>query len=274
MNPFDSPKSTLRRARHHIKDLEAQVLSFIAEKPWTYAIEQDSDTGEHVHKIRFTQRMPDEWPNILFDAVNNLRATLDQVAYASAIAASCTSLKHIKFPFSTAEEWKNAPGQCKDLPAEIQRLFLEARAYKGGNNTLWAINNICNTQKHFALIPFAAGQASLFLMKEKPVRRVVAPEPGIALRFEGGEVGYHVTGAMSSINPSWNAAKNEIVLLKTSDGAPSIRHQPDVSINIAIDGIDILRGKPAIRVLADMLTVVLQILATAEVQCRGKGWIA
>jgi hypothetical protein len=95
---FESPKRTILRAKHHILDLESQIAAFTNEKPWSYLVEDDSDGTHKLHKIRFARRLPDDLPSILFDAVNNLRAVLDQCAYASAIAAKSPSLKHIKFP--------------------------------------------------------------------------------------------------------------------------------------------------------------------------------
>jgi hypothetical protein len=83
---FDSARLTFIRAQHHISDFNTVVSDFVNNKPWTYFIDKKSQPGEHIHKIRFTQPLPDILPCILFDIVNNLRAVLDQAGYASARA--------------------------------------------------------------------------------------------------------------------------------------------------------------------------------------------
>ena len=72
---FRSPQLTLIRAHHHIRDFRETVNRFVAEKPWTRFVDKNSNPGKFL-------------PCILFDATNNLRAVLDQVGFASAVAAS------------------------------------------------------------------------------------------------------------------------------------------------------------------------------------------
>ena len=83
---FQSPRWTLERARHHIRDLNQVVRDFIDPCPWTYTTDRDSQPGKEVHKIVFTRKLPYGAACMLFDAANNLRAVLDQTGYASAIA--------------------------------------------------------------------------------------------------------------------------------------------------------------------------------------------
>jgi hypothetical protein len=122
---FNSPRLTLVRAQHHVHEFNDTVDRFIAEKPWTKFIDKDSVPGHDLHKVKFTQQLPEMLPCILFDATNNLRAVLDQVGYASALAAKSLSLKAIKFPFGpTEEKWRyDLAGRCKDLPTEICSIF-------------------------------------------------------------------------------------------------------------------------------------------------------
>jgi hypothetical protein len=146
---FDSPRLTLERADHHIRDFADAVDGFTAKQSWTYFVDQTSSPGRDLHKIRF-HPLPKILPCILFDAANNLRAVLDQIGYASAVSAQSPSLKNIKFPFgpSAADFKNNVAGRCKDVPDEIRAIFEASNAYPGGNDTLWAINEIANTNKH------------------------------------------------------------------------------------------------------------------------------
>ncbi len=271
---FSSAKLTLSRAQHHINDLDRQIIAFVDEHPWSYVVERDENTAQYAHKIRFERRLPSDLPSILFDAVNNLRAVLDQVAYASAIAAKAPSLKAVKFPFaSDIDHWDNAVnGGCKDLVPEIQALFRSCNAYKGGNDTLWALNDLCNTQKHFALVPFSTGRAVLAVGKEDaPVATPIVGGRRITVL---GEVMFNVSGPISPKNPSWDPVKNEIILMMTTDLPSHLNYQPTVTVNVAIEAIDTQSGKPAICVLNAMGNEVRRIAMATEARCRELGLIS
>jgi hypothetical protein len=197
---FYSARLTLARAQHHIRDFNSAVQGFINSKPWAYIIDKTTQPGQDLHKIQFTIGLPDMLPCVLFDATNNLRAVLDQAGYASAVAAKSPSLKATKFPFGPSREhWQNnLDGGCKDLPTEIRALFESAASYKGGNNTLWAVNEIANAKKHLALRPLVISRPLAFF----------------TARGEGpGDVGEIVSPGGFGVG--WDSHKREITLRRT-----------------------------------------------------------
>ena len=154
-DPFDSPCLTLERAKHHIRDLKQVIQAFKNEQPqpWSYEIDTDSQPPNTVYKIRFHKLPPSDATCILFDAVNNLRATLDQIGYSAAIASGKIKPERTKFLFGNdvkdPSKWKST-----DLPAEIVDLFRSIEPYEGGNGQrLWAVNRLCNLKKHSQLVP-------------------------------------------------------------------------------------------------------------------------
>jgi hypothetical protein len=94
---FYSPRLTLVRAQYHIQNFKALVHSFDDKKPWAYIVDRQSQPGKIIHKIKFTHPLPEMLPCILFDAVNNLRAVLDQSGYAAAISAGKISPQKNQF---------------------------------------------------------------------------------------------------------------------------------------------------------------------------------
>jgi hypothetical protein len=253
---FYSPRLTFVRAQHHVRDFKETVNRFIAEKPWTRFVDKDSDPGKDVHKIKFTQQMPEMLPCILFDATNNLRAVLDQAGYASAVAGKSPSTKAIKFPFGpTEKKWRdNLAGGCKDLPAEIRTIFESFKAYKGGNDTLWAVNEIANANKHLALKPLVIANPSAFFSGRITTRKLTA----------------HVVNPRG-VGIGWDSGKNEITLMSVLPGT-----QADINTNItfavAIDGVETLGGQPAVGVLHSMARIVERILVATEAKCRSLGF--
>ncbi|MFH1345147.1 MAG: hypothetical protein ABIL01_28675 [Pseudomonadota bacterium] len=274
---FESAKRTIERAKHHIDDLERHIVSFTDDNTWTYFVEMDTDGFHQLHKIRFSRSLPDNLPSILFDAVSNLRAVLDQCGYACAVAAKSKSLKHITFPFAKSEPFWSAKvaGCCKDLPTEIIALFRSCNAYKGGNDPLWALNELCNAKKHFALVPMAAGRAFLRIIPtaDHPYASKFRPTPEQRAKGVSPAGFYAITRVkMSTGSPNWNATKNELLLLRT-DPKEHVNYDANVSATVFIEGIDVLRGKPAIGVLQQMHDLVVAVGEATERKCRKLGLI-
>jgi hypothetical protein len=75
-DPFADPKAMLRRAHHHITDLDAKITAFTQDKPWSHFVEKNSDGTADLHKIKFTNRLSNDLPIVLFEAANALRSVL------------------------------------------------------------------------------------------------------------------------------------------------------------------------------------------------------
>jgi hypothetical protein len=220
---FHSPRLTLVRAEHHIREFNETVNGFIAKRPWTSFVDKDSEPGRDLHKVKLTEQLLEMLPCILFDATNNLRAVLHQIGYACAMAAKSPSLKAIKFPFGPTEDKfrNNLAGGCKDLPSEICAIFEGFKAYQGGNDALWATNEIANANKHFAL--------RAFVLKR--------PDAFFSARIEGqGSLEEIVSPGGAGIG--WDSRKNEITLVSAPAGAKT-DISVDITAEVAVEGIQI-----------------------------------
>jgi len=249
---FYSPRLTLVRAQHHIEDFNATVNAFIDSKPWTYFVDKETEPGKDIHKINFTEQPPDMLPCILFDIANNLRAVLDQAGYAAAVAAKAPSLKAIKFPFGPTEHdfRNNVAGGCKDLPAEIRTLFEGFKGYKGGNDTLWALNEIANTKKHCALVPLQISRGVAVFRGRVP---------------DDAKIGHSVD--LDGTVRGWDAAKNEMTLVTVPSGT-KIHINGHFTFSVAIEGIEVLARQQAIHVVKVMSDEIESILVATERECR------
>jgi hypothetical protein len=251
-----SPKSMLRRAKSQIADLDVQIKRFAEEKPWSFVAEDDLDriTNEPVthHKVKFTSRLSEDLPHITFEAANNLRAILDQLGYAVAILNQRIDPKACKFPIGPTEvdARNNAKGGCKDLPPEIVDLFISFKPYKGGNNAIWALNELANTPKHKLLYPFNMIGGSTMTSK-------------INILGDG----------MVEQTYFWNSEKNEIVFLVVS-GKANISYNANITFSVALDGVDqVIRGQHPVTVLRTMTGEVERVLMATEAECRRIGLI-
>ncbi|MEE8439620.1 MAG: hypothetical protein V3S07_08525 [Micropepsaceae bacterium] len=246
---FSSAHLTLERAHFHISDLEGQINEFRHNNSWAYFVETDPETGDQIHKIRFTHKVLVRWSCVLFDAVNNLRAVLDQTAYAVAVITESPSTKHVAFPFAKDKaHWAaKVAGCCKDLPPEIVSLFEASNAYKGGNDTLWAMNELCNTKKHFKLVPMS--MQGLAITTSPPL------------------------GDSTSERPFWDAENLQLIFLRVPAGQ-NVNHNVHVAYNISVEGIDVLAAKTVSGFIHNAHKIVEGILVTTEAECRRLGFIS
>jgi hypothetical protein len=232
VHPFNSPRLTLKRAKHHIRDLKEVIGTFTNERPWSYVIDSESQATNYVHKIKFHTPPPASAASILFDAVSNLRASLDQIGYSTAIASGKVNPKGTNFPFG-----KNADGVEEvfkknhahlTLPPQIMDLFRSVEPYRGGSGQLlWAINRLCNTKKHDTLVPtMVTGALATF--------RAWVPD--------GGPAGTGLGGS------NWMPNELELILMVVP---PEV--DPDLSGNfsftVSVDSVDLIRDKPIVMVL-------------------------
>lgn len=254
IDPFASPRQMLRRAKDHIEDLKTQINFFAHEKPWTIVTETEADGVTKLWKIKFTKAIADDLPNIIFDAANNMRAVLDQMAFA--IGQRHTGIdkpKSAKFPFGPTEPnmLDNLAGGCKDLPSEIRDVFRGFKPYKGGNNPLWAMNELCNVPKHQMLYPVAIGSGTSYISTVSPL----------------------IHGPWAVKRPIWDRETHEIKLARIGPQG-QFEEYLNTSFAIVLDDVDdVIRGQQPVSVLNAMAGEVERVLMATEAECRRIGLI-
>jgi hypothetical protein len=251
VDPFESSKRKLVRAKQHIYDFESCFRTFKDEYPCIKISEPDVNCPENiVHKLRLTKPVPESLDLIAADVVNNLRTVLDQAIYGVSIASGHT-ISHAKFPFSgdVTEFERAVQGKAKYLPQEILALLRTFKSYKGGNDLLCALNDWCNTDKH-ALV------SAVETCGVRTHTRVQA------------------TGFMSTpTNPVWDRAKHEIELFTVSPHTEKFEYDFNIYIFVSFDQIEVIRGKEAITVLYAMAAEVERILMAIEAEAMRIGLV-
>jgi len=246
---FASAKSVLRRADYHITDLQTTVQGFAPNKPYIYRADRDSKTGKYLHKIVFSESFSDDISCIMFDAINNLRAALDQMTFAVA-GRFRGGDDFAQFPFAKdADHWPaKIKGLKDDIPPEIIAVFERFKPYKGGNDTLWALNYIANIKKHAILIPAGFGGSMLSL----PTRLTSDPS------FEWTER-----------DPFGDNHEIEFFLSDQPDLSTDIQFSFTVVIR---HSEEIIEGKEPVSFLNTIRTEVALIFASVEAVCKRLGW--
>jgi hypothetical protein len=254
-HPLDSPRRTLQRAKHHIRDLDQVVRAFSdgQPRPWSYVTDTESQAPNTVYKIRFHMPPPAEAACIIFDAVNNLRATLDQIGYSAAIASGKTDPSGTNFPFGDdAAGVENVFKRNRahlTLPPQIMDLFRSVEPYKDGSGQLlWAVNKLCNTKKHSKLVPTMITEAWAFTEDA-----------------DGTPIG--------TLDDNWMPDEGELILMVVppeDDGHFSGRFAFTVSVN----SVDIIRDKPIVALLEGAVDSINSLLISAQAICQRLGFFS
>jgi hypothetical protein len=244
-NPLESSYRKLARAEEQFQDLQREVDGFAMDEPYERVTEPHPDkAGYTVDKIRLTKPIPDSIINIAAEMAYNLRTSLDNAGYALAVASGVVDPRHCAFPFAgTIDKMANALGRCKDIPQQIHPLFSGFQPYEGGNDLLWALNEVCNADKHTILQPMGTGvfRASASV---RGVGYFCMPEP-------------HV----------WDSTKNEMKIITLGPGA-KYEAQFDFRIFVAFGKIKGIEGKPVVGTLLNMGRIIYRVMAAIEAEAR------
>jgi len=216
--------------------------------------EVEAASGHKVVKLKFFKAVPLEIASVVSDAANNLRDSLDHAAYATAQAATQGSQpKHAAFPFAgSAEQVENSiKGRSREVPADILTLFRGLKPYRGGDDQLYALNTIANADKHTMLQPIAISTGSFNMGLDK------------------------VSGGVMGIGDfAWDAARNEIVLLRiTKDAVVDFSHM-GLHVYLVFSEATLEAADPVGRILDVLAHRVETILAAVEVESRRIGLIS
>ena len=249
---FDSSKRRVSRAKTHIHDLKGKADSFLKNNPCSHVVEPDADGINNLHKIKFNAIIPDSFGEIAADAIENLRAALDQAGYAVAVAAGANDPRSAYFPIG--DDATNLEGiikgRCKQIPDEIVTLFRTFEPYQRGNDLIWALNKINNINKHRLLVPSCVSLAQM----------------NFRIHGSGGG-GFHIPP------PAWDRGKNEIVFAIVAPDVVKLQYDLKGTYCISFGEIEIISGYPATDILNAMASEVESIVMATEAEARRIGLV-
>jgi len=173
--PFNGPRLKLERAKQHINNLSTICDEFFAEHyrlvivdcaaPYPHMRERGIDTKNKA-------ALPSSIPLILGDAIHNLRAALDLLAF-QLLKDSERSVDSIHFPIATKNVGPEAAKRTiesrgiKFAGCNVVNLFISFEPYKGGHLQLWELHELDIIDKHRLLVTTAQFmQISRLILKE------------------------------------------------------------------------------------------------------------
>jgi hypothetical protein len=248
---FSGARLKLDRAKHHIEELSLGIWRFQSEHPKEVVIDKDPEPGYKIHKLRLVRPAPlAEFSLLIGDALNNMRSALDHATFACALANGHPKpvFKTCDFPFGKdAPTFNNAVNGRTSLPQGILALLRSFKAYKDGNHLLWALNTMCNLDKHALITPVVIGWQSVEFYWRSSGGRTEPPR-----------------------NPLWDSAKAEIELFRTKD---ELEYDFHIALEIALYAPESQVPHRADALLNGFYSCVERILLAVEAEAARLGLV-
>tara|TARA_R110000787_G_scaffold254611_1_gene359913 strand:+ start:1010 stop:1768 length:759 start_codon:yes stop_codon:yes gene_type:complete len=244
LNTF-GPKLKVTRAKHHIRDLESLIETFISDNPHRVEFNENSEGGLEIGTI-FDRPLPNDVATIIGDAVHNLRSALDHLAGESLRAVNEVPDKSTGFPVYLAEADFN--GGITSKLARAPQPFIDfikgLKPYKTtkdgspGNLLLWCLAQLDNLDKHLVLLP-SIGAITI------PDLNVFNADGSLLMSAKGTQL----IGSVRAFSISGADVKYEL------DGDPTF--------GIRFNKTDIVDGAEVIPLLKDWEAEVSRIISDA-----------
>lgn len=155
---FEQSKLKIKRANHHIADLNVYITDVLKDRLYTLTIEKNPQTGKAGLVCRMCSNETDI-PLFVGDVTHNLRSAID-ILYCDILRHEGHTIdKNSKWPFrATRAELEGALNGRKPeaaLSAEVVDLILNSiQTYRGGNgNALYSLHDLNIEDKHMLLLP-------------------------------------------------------------------------------------------------------------------------
>ena len=238
---FQSSLQRISRAKKHINDLDRRINKFFKKQPYARTIEDDTDGINKLHKVKLTKQFPAGFTDLAIESVEGLRAALDHATFAACVASGQSDPRHSYFPIAgSRDELDNViKGRCKDIPPDIITLCRSFNPYKGGNDLIFALNRLCNANKHRMIVPVGIAN------NRTHFKHMI------------------ISGPASIPCPTWDREKNEIVFART---APNTKLQYNINFSffVAFGESDIVGGQPVIPVLRKIAEEVNRVVLAIQ----------
>jgi hypothetical protein len=139
------------RAEAHIEEVERAVADYFGSEPFEhYAVELSGKRSRYEHRLRILRQPPASIALITGDAIHNLRAALDHLAWELVKASGRHPSRQTEFPIGRDERrYRQAREQkTSGMRPEMLDILDRLQPYAGGNDALYDVHNLDIIDKH------------------------------------------------------------------------------------------------------------------------------
>jgi hypothetical protein len=248
----------VERAYHHINELDRVLAAFIKSNPYEVVIEEDPHTKQVLYCLSRNADIPVDVSLIVGDILQNLRSSLDHLAYALVVANNQTPNTKTYFPIT--EEVPEPTNPKSDFSRKVCGMSQDAintilllKPYKGGNHALWGLHALNNWDKHNLIVTVGA---SLFTFDL--TQHIEATEPPME------HLGWLARRSLDT--EFWQEWKKAIFPLKKGDviwaDPPNSKFNENARfrIHVAFSGpAGLFEGEPVLQTLRGLTHAVSEV---------------
>lgn len=249
------------RARKHICDLELEIQAFLNSNPYVVGTKTDQRLKALVYYLVGITDTPPIIAAITGDALFNLRAALDHLAYHLAVVngASDEILKTTYFPIYDDAAKYNAgkAGRVRGMSPAARNAIDAVKPYRGGNDVLWRLHRLNIIDKHRILL--TVGSAVRGIKFDNKVRRHL-------IKAIHAEAGFNLTDEEVEARNFFTEPQSPIFLLKvdavllTDYFKRDVDDKVDFKYEIVLDEPGVAEGNSLLDTLRQMEDCVGNII--------------
>lgn len=249
--------SKINRAKQLKKELQEELDSFFAQHPYKIDTKLDPQSKRLIYYLTKADKVPEEISLITGDIIQNLRSSLDHLAYKlfTVVPGNKTEGRHIYFPIADNFDQyeKDKDRKTEGLDQRARDLIDAIKPYKEGNKILWKIHKLNNIDKHRLLVTVGSSFGSV-------------------------DLGAHVTALMRETVPDQNIPylsaffkpADNLFPLKVGDelfiDGPDAKPNPEMQFKfeIVLNEPDIVEGESLIKTINSMIDDVGDLIPKFE----------
>ncbi len=241
-----SAKLKIEGADSHIKDVASQIRAFFETEPYPIRTYIDVEPPKQWFKVELIRALPGPLYARIGDALSNTRSSLDHLAGALAVKNGYAA-GSANFPVARDQkvfESKRTQEKEKILGKDAWGMICGLKPYRGGNDLLWSLNNLRNTDFHETVVPIASAVFnSSFNFRVQTVDQTSLIEMPTPARFDENMVA-RIVGMPTSATISNGDFK--------------------VALDVAFSKVEPVEGQPVVAVLQQFLDFTRRTVALFE----------
>jgi hypothetical protein len=153
------------RAKSHISETESTIRAFLDAKPYVVSTKRDPQSRRLIYYLSSVQEPPDVLSTIVGDALQNLRSTLDHLAWQLVEANGQKPTRDTSFPiFKDSISYQSGRStKVTGMSVAVIQIIDGLKPYAGGNADLYRLHELNNIDKHRLLLTVGSGFQSVNL---------------------------------------------------------------------------------------------------------------
>jgi hypothetical protein len=248
--PLRPSKEKIKRAQSKFDYLKSGINRYLASSPYAIKVEANADF-RYIIASR-TVDPPDDFAFEVTEAVGHLRSALDKMIVAL-VDKNGFGTSGVGFPFGGLDNGKPEQfpstrmerGIKKKLTPEQWGVIEAQRPYPGGNDALWAINEIANEDKH------RAGLVQ--------IRPAMSDRGGIGVVLGGGLI-REITYRPNDCDFVLKDKEREVVLLRIREGGLNEKIDTTIACSVVFGDIRPVAGKNVLTTLNEQIRITERIV--------------